>query len=93
MSSIDPVSGVDSTELAKTYTSSAHGGHHVKETPPTDDQTLAGMADSMHMSGEDLHKFMQNLLNSITSSIKSDTDHAVQALKDATKNLEQASAS
>ena len=55
------------------------------------DPTLAGMAESIHMTGKDLHKFMDNLVNSITNSIKNDTDHAVNALKEMTQNLQQAS--
>jgi|GEM_PF-3290295 hypothetical protein len=43
--------------------------------------TFEKMGESMGMSGEDMKKFMDNLLQSITSTIKTDTDHAVEALK------------
>lgn len=56
---------------------------------PSNDPTLKGLADSMHMDSEDLHKFMENLLNSITNTIKTDTDQMVSAIKDATKAVEQ----
>jgi hypothetical protein len=43
--------------------------------------SFENMGESMGMSGEDMKKFMDNLLQSITSTIKTDTDHAVEALK------------
>lgn len=83
MSSIDAVNAVGGSS---NYDPSIYETQQAQKDP-----SLAGMAESMHMTGDELHKFMQNLLNSITTSIKSDTDHAVQALKDATKSLQEAS--
>lgn len=87
MDPVDAVNGASSTVDPNMY--SLDGSGSTSQT--SKDPSLAGMAESMHMTGEDLHKFMQNLLNSITNSIKSDTDHAVESLKDATKRLEEAS--
>ena len=82
---IDPVSGNSPSNPydPNNYisSSSTQGG--------SNDKTITGMAEAMHMSPEEVKKFVQQLIDTITTRIKQDTQQAVDAIKEATKEAQQ----
>ncbi len=86
--SYDPIDPVNNTNGIDPYDPSNYKMPDPQNTEAKD-PTLAGFTESMHMSPEQVKKFMNQLIDTMTSRMKEDTQHAVDAIKEATKEAQQ----
>jgi polyhydroxyalkanoate synthesis regulator phasin len=86
MSSLDAIEGVSSTSSINPYDPS---NYSIASSQEKAHSSIDDMASSVGMDEEQAKKFFTGIVNFINDQNKSETENAVNALKEATKATEQ----